>query len=92
MKRARTSGELARRAGRGLAQNPYRKSSSTRSPRRGSWSEAFARQWALGWHDIDKKLREQSAPAASGDTGEKEALDRRDLTPAASTQQVPAKA
>jgi len=55
MKRARTSGELARRAGRPLSANPYRKSSSTRTPRRGSWSEAFARQWALGWKEVDER-------------------------------------
>src|SRR5437773_10630555 len=90
LKRARTSGELARLAGRALHANPYRKSSSTRSPRRGSWSEAFARQWALGWKEVDEQLRSQPVPVVPGEQAKE--VSTRPRVASATSSSVPAKA
>ena len=54
LSKAFLSGELVGLAGREIA-NPYRRPTSKRSPRRGSWSESYARAWALGKEEGERE-------------------------------------
>lgn len=53
--RAYLRGGDACRAGLPLAANPYRRVGALHRARRGSWSEAFTRAWALGWRAEEEK-------------------------------------
>ena len=50
VRRAFVRGANASRAGKRLSANPYRKVVATRRARRFSWTEAYTRAWAAGWH------------------------------------------
>jgi hypothetical protein len=58
LRRAFFRGADAFRAGAQLVDNPYRHVKTIRRARRGSWSEAYTRAWAVGWRDA------QSSPGA----------------------------
>lgn len=49
LRRAFFRGVLAAESGIALSANPYREQRVTKHARRGSWSEAFSRAWAVGW-------------------------------------------
>ena len=55
LRRAFRSGELVGLAGVSTVNNPYRRQAGAREPKRGSWSESYARAWALG---VDEGMRE----------------------------------
>lgn len=65
LRRAFLRGELARSVGVALIDNPYRERASTRVPTRGSWSEAFAKAWAVGWQTEDARIAGTEAAATA---------------------------
>lgn len=67
LRKAFLRGELSRMAGAELTANPYRQSTSTRRPVRGSFSEAFARAWSVGWKTEEARIAgmEPAIPGAS---------------------------
>ncbi len=72
LRRAFFRGELAGVSGIALAANPYRQVLVTKKARRGSWSEAFSKAWATGWHHAHEGSRVVMPAAAGGSGAEKE--------------------